>query len=72
MSRAGAPTDNAAMEAINGCLKEELFNNFKIKDSDDPKKCIEEYIKFFNEERPSYTLSYLTPKQFKEIFHPLN
>ena len=72
MSRAGTPTDNAAMEAINGWLKEELFNDFKIKDSDDPEKCIEEYIKFFNEERPSYTLGYLTPKQFKEIFHPLN
>ena len=32
MSRAGTPTDNAAMEAINGWLKEELFNDFKIKD----------------------------------------
>lgn len=25
MSRAGTPTDNGAMEAINGWLKEELF-----------------------------------------------
>ena len=31
MSRAGTPTDNGAMESINGWLKEELFNDFKIK-----------------------------------------
>lgn len=28
MSRAGTPNDNSTMEAINGWLKEELFNNF--------------------------------------------
>ena len=32
MSRAGTFTDNSAMEAINGWLKEELFNDFKIKE----------------------------------------
>ncbi|MEI3535349.1 MAG: hypothetical protein V8R16_00995 [Bacilli bacterium] len=25
---------------------------------------------FFNEQRPSYSLNYLTPKQFKDIFTP--
>ena len=68
MSRAGTPTDNSAMEAINGWLKEELFNDFKIKDSDEPIKCVEDYIRYFNEERPSYSLNYLTPKQFKDTF----
>ena len=72
MSRAGTPTDNAAMESINGWLKEELFNDFKIKESDDPILTIKNYILFFNEERPSYSLNYLTPKQFKELFSPLN
>lgn len=70
MSRAGTPTDNGAMESINGWLKEELFNDFKIKASNDPIKCIEVFIKFFNEERPSYSLNYLTPKQFKDMFYP--
>ena len=32
MSSAGTPTDNGAMESINGWLKEELFNDFKIKE----------------------------------------
>ena len=67
MSRAGTPTDNGAMEAINGWIKEELFVDFNITDNDDPKDCIDRYIKFFNEERPSYSLNYLTPKQFSEI-----
>ncbi len=29
---------------------------------------IDEYIKFFNEERPAYSLNYLTPKQFRETY----
>lgn len=68
MSRAGTPTDNSIMESINGWLKQELFIDFHISDSDDPFKCVEDYIKFFNEERPSYSLNYLTPKQFKELY----
>lgn len=69
MSRAGTPTDNSAMEAINGWLKEELFNDFKIKEQDDPITCVEKYIEFFNNERPSYSLNYLTPKQFKDLYY---
>ena len=38
MSRAGTPTDNASMEAINGWIKEELFTDFKINNLDDPVK----------------------------------
>lgn len=30
MSRAGTPTDNAAMEAINGWIKAEIFMNFHV------------------------------------------
>ena len=29
---------------------------------------IKEYITFFNEERPAYSLNYLTPKQYKEYY----
>ena len=58
------------MESINGWLKEELFNDFKLKEAESIPSLIDEYIRFFNEERPSYSLNYLTPKQFKEIFTP--
>ena len=46
MSSAGTPTDNSAMEAINEWLKEELFNDFKIKEQEDTIKCIEEYFQY--------------------------
>lgn len=67
MSRAGTPTDNAAMEAINGWIKEELFTDFHLR-GENVKEEMAEYIKFYNEERPAYSLGYLTPKQYKEIY----
>ena len=66
MSRVGTPTDNAAMEAINGWIKAELFTDFHITGERPVSQEIDEYIHFFNEERPAYSLNYLTPKQFKE------
>lgn len=48
LSRAGTPTHNASMEAINGWIKEELFIDFHLKDFNDPIKSINEYIYFFN------------------------
>lgn len=68
MSRAGTPTDNGAMEAINGWLKAEIFSDFHITDNKKIKEEVDEYIQFFNEERPAYALSYLTPKQYREYY----
>ena len=66
MSRAGTPTDNAAMEAINGWIKAELFMDLHVTGENTIEKEIDEYISFFNEQRPAYSLNYLTPKQFRE------
>lgn len=60
MSRAGTPTDNAAIESINGWIKAEIYTDFHLR-GENIQKEIAEYIKFFNEERPAYTLGYLTP-----------
>ena len=68
MSRAGTPTDNGAMESINGWMKAELFTDFHITGETNVKDEIDEYIRFFNEERSAYSLNYLTPKQFKEYY----
>ena len=70
MSRAGTPTDNAAMESINGWIKAELFTDFHITSSENVPEQVSDYIRFFNEERPAYTLGYLTPKQYRERFAP--
>ena len=66
MSRAGTPTDNAAMEAINGWIKAEMFKDLHITSNKNIDKEIADYIVFFNEERPAYSLNYLTPKQYRE------
>ena len=68
MSRAGTPTDNAAMEAINGWIKAEIFNDLHITSNENIDQEIKDYITFFNEERPAYSLNYLTPKQYREYY----
>lgn len=68
MSRAGTPTDNASMEAINGWIKSEMFMDLHITEANNVKKQVAEYINFFNEQRPAYSLNYLTPKQYREEY----
>lgn len=66
-SKPGKPTENGAMEAINGWIKEELFVDFNINNSSDIYKSVEDYIRYFNYERPQSALNYLTPIQFKNL-----
>lgn len=68
MSRTGTPTDNGAMEAINGWIKAEIFTEFHITSNEQIDEEINAYIRFFNEERPAYALNYLTPKQYREYY----
>ena len=56
MSRAGTPTDNPVMEAVNGWIKAELFTDLHVTGKRPIKEEIAEYIHFFNEERPAYAL----------------
>lgn len=67
MSRAGTPTENAAMGMINGWIKSEIFTDLHITSSKTIESEIREYISFFNEKRPAYSLNYLTPKQYKQL-----
>ncbi len=68
MSRAGTPTDNAAMESINGWIKTELSVDFHLEDKTDVSKSVARYVQFFNEERPAYSIGYLTPRQYREQY----
>lgn len=72
MSKPGTPTENGAMEAINGWIKEELFIDFNINSSSDIFSEIEKYIHYFNYERPQSSLKYLTPMQFKKDYNNSN
>ena len=68
MSRAGTPTDNASMEAINGWIKAELFTDLHVTGTAPVAQEIDDYVVFFNEQRPAYSLNYLTPKQYRETY----
>ena len=70
MSRAGTPTDNAAMEAINGWIKAELFMDFHVTGDGNIDQEVDAYVVFFNEQRPAYSLNYLTPRQYRERYAP--
>lgn len=43
-------------------------NGFSVTTVTNGENSIEEYIYFFNNERPAYALNYLTPKQFKDKY----
>ena len=70
MSHAGTPTDNAAMESINGWIKTELFMDLHVIGEKSVKEEEDAHILFFNEERPAYSLDYLTPQQYRERMFP--
>lgn len=57
-SKPWTPTENGAMESINGWIKEELFIDFKINDSSDIQKSIDDYIHYFNYLRPQCALKF--------------
>ena len=70
MSRAGTPTDNGAMESINGWIKSEIFMDFHVIGESPVEQEVAAYIIFFNTEWPAYSLNRLTPQQYKEAYAP--
>ena len=64
----GTPTQNGAMESIDGWVKTELFTDLDIRESGDVPSQTRDCIRFFNEERPMCCLGYMTPRQYKEEY----
>ena len=61
MPRAGTPTDNAVIEAINGWIKEEVFLDFGLATAKDVPKMFDHYAHYYNYERPAAALGYKSP-----------
>lgn len=64
MSRPGKPTDNPVNESLNGWIKEELFFDFHIErccSVNDIKDVLRKYTIYYNNQRPCYSLGYMTP-----------
>ena len=69
VSNPGKPTENGTMEAINGWTKEELLGDMMLEGGENINEAIENYMYYFNYERPQAALNYLTPMQYKEKYY---
>lgn len=65
MSRAGTPTDNPAIESLNGWLKQEMRLDFNLRECDNLQGFLDEFVDYYNHQRPSYALNYKSPVQFR-------
>ena len=65
MSRAGTPTDNPIIEALNGWIKEEMAVDINLYKTDDVHKAVKDYIKYYNNERLANSLQYKSPVQYR-------
>lgn len=71
MSRSGTPTDNPIIESLNGWIKAEIACDYQINEWETLDLFLNDYIPYFNSERPSYKHNYKTPAQFliEQGFH---
>jgi putative transposase len=60
-SRPGKPTDNAFIEAFNGCFREECLNAHWFLSLADAQKKVENWRRYYNEERPHGSIGYKPP-----------
>ena len=65
MSRAGTPTDNAIIEALNGWIKAEIYSEGWLYRYSTVETAIKAFVKYYNNERPAFALQYKTPIQYK-------
>ena len=65
MSRGGTPTDNPIIEALNGWMKEELYLDFGLANTDNVPALLDQYVHYFNNRRASAALGYKSPVQYK-------
>lgn len=67
-SRSGKPHDNAVAEAFFSSLKKEELYRLNFKSEREFYECVDNYIVFYNTQRPHGTLAYKTPERFEEQY----
>ncbi len=65
MSRAGTPVDNGLIESLNGWIKQELYLDFDLYNVKNLFKIIDDYIKYYNQERFTKGLKMKTPQEYR-------
>ena len=66
MSRKGNCLDNAAMESFLGRMKTECFHEKSFTNIDELEKVINDYVRYYNEERIQLKLKGLSPIQYRK------
>lgn len=67
-SAPGQPHDNAVMESFFSYMKREEIYRTQYKSEQQFVKSVDNYIEFYNTQRPHSTLNYKTPDQFEAIY----
>ena len=67
MSRKGNCLDNSPMENFFGILKQEIYYGRTFESFNELKNTIEEYIKYYNEDRIKEKLGYLSPVEYRKL-----
>ena len=56
---------NPIIEALHGWMKEELYMDFDLAHCDDVPKLLDDYVRYFNEQRLAAALDYKSPIQYR-------
>ena len=67
-SRSGRPCDNAVAETFFASFKREEAYRRDYSSEADFRKSVDEYVQFYNEQRPHQTLAYKSPVRFEELY----
>ncbi|WP_353846727.1 integrase core domain-containing protein [Clostridium sp. VAP51] len=59
------PTDNPIIESINGWIKNEIASDYNINSYASVSEFLQEFVLYYNNDRPAYALGYLSPKQYR-------
>lgn len=71
MTENGDPLENAIAERVNGIIKDEYLNDYRIESVKEAKKLLCTAVKLYNRERPHMSIGNLTPNQIHYSSTPI-
>ena len=71
MTENGDPLENALAERLNGIIKEEYLDNFKVETVNDAKELLQRVVELYNTDRPHMSIGNLTPHHIHQLTDPV-
>jgi putative transposase len=69
MTENGDPLENAIAERVNGILKEEYLNHYRVNNLQEAQDCIKQVVETYNSKRPHMSIGNLTPTKVHNNQH---